>query len=243
MYPLTLKDIKSYILATIAKPFLKIQAEHGLVTLGLSGIGKTPFSRILALAISDFNLNRDNVDTAPPSYRCGNDLEFFRLAPGTVYAPAIYDDGPLCDDIPAHIKIFLDPSEEEASFKARWGSCRFEKSQNRMVCNNAFDHDAEPAYEAEHLGVTHEVFMNMVRIAFPGTVTPEDIQAICKRAMIVLFARRHVYIREPSPSTEVRVKVVEYWPPHGRPDLLTQEGIDKRFNSYTFLPHGHGMAA
>ena len=61
---------------------------------------------------------------------------------------------PLCDDIPAHIKIFLDPSEEEASFKARWGSSRFDKNQNCMVCNNACDHDAEPAYVAEHLRVT-----------------------------------------------------------------------------------------
>ena len=91
------------------------------------------------------------------------------------------------DDIPEHIRIFLDPSEEEASFKARWGSCRFEKNQNRKVCNNAFDHDAESDYVAEDLSTTQEVFMNMLRLAFPMTATPEDIQAIRKRAMIVLF--------------------------------------------------------
>ena len=67
----------------------------------------------------------------------------------------------------------------------------------------------------------------MVRIAFPRATTPDDLQAICKRTMIVLFTCQHIYIREPSPSTEVRVKVVEYWPSHVRSDGLTQEGIDK----------------
>ena len=226
-YPLTLKDIKSYILRAVAVPYLKIQAEHGLIMLGLSGIGKTPFSRILALAVSDYNLQRDNIEGEMASYRCGNDLDFFRLAPGTIYAPAIYDDGPLADDLATHIKIYIDPSEEEASFKARWGSCRFEKNQTRMICNNAFDHDAEPPYAVDYLGITHDTFVNMIRIALPRGATHEDLQAICKGAMIVLFGRNRIYIRDPSPATNVMVKVVEYWPDNVRPDLLTTEGVTK----------------
>ena len=226
-YPLTLKDIRSYILHAIAIPYLKIQAEHGLIMLGLSGIGKTPFSRILALAVSEYNLQRDGIEDGVPSYRCGNDLDFFRLAPGTIYAPAIYDDGPLADDLAAHIKIYIDPSEEEPSFKARWGSCRFEKNQTRLICNNAFDNDAEPPYAMDYIGITHDTFMNMIRVALPRAATHEDLQAICKRAMIVLFGRNRIYIRDPSPATNVRVKVVEYWPDGVRPDLLTDEGVAK----------------
>ena len=87
-YRLKLCDIKGYILQRNAIPYLRIQAERGLVLLGLSGIGKTPFSRILSLAISEYNINCDTVEGASPGYRCGSDLDFFRLASGSNYAPA-----------------------------------------------------------------------------------------------------------------------------------------------------------
>ena len=83
IYPLTLRDVKTHILQTIAIPYIKLSAEHGLFLLGRSGIGKTPFSRILALALSDFNIQRDQVEDKEPSYRCGNDLDFFRSSPGS----------------------------------------------------------------------------------------------------------------------------------------------------------------
>ena len=108
-----------------------------------------------------------------------------------------------------------------------WGSACFEKKQARMVCNNAYDQEQEPHYVSEIHGVSHEAFMRMVRVAFPKSATHEDLQALCKRAMIVLFGKNRIYIRMPSASMEARVGTVDYWPPMTKPDLLTKEGIAK----------------
>ena len=256
IYPLTLRDVKTHILQTIAIPYIKISAEHGLFLLGRSGIGKTPFSRILALALSDFNIQRDQVEDKEPSYQCGNDLDFFRSSPGlrskepsqkkypqrkksprfihrlgrvagTIYEPAIYDDGAVSEDNPAHLKIFLDPAEEEAACRSRWGSSRWDKNQARIVCANPFDQEAEPTVINEALGINHEQFMRMVRVALPRSGIHEDLQAICKRALFVLFGRTRMYIRHPSPEVNVRCQHADYWPAHEKADLLCPSGIDK----------------
>ena len=82
IYPLTLRDLKAQVLQSIVIPYLKVAAEHGLLMIGRSGIGKTPCSRIMALALSDYYLHRDGLEDFDPSYRCGNDLDFFRSCPG-----------------------------------------------------------------------------------------------------------------------------------------------------------------
>ena len=151
----------------------------------------------MALAVSNYNLQSDNIEGEVTSHRCVNDLDLKkRLAPGTIYAPAIYDDGPLAHDLAAHIKVYIDPSEEEASFKARWGSCRFEKHQADDLLS-AFDHDAEPPYAVDYLVITHDTFVNMIRIALPRGATHEDLQAICNRAMTIPFGRNKIYINDP----------------------------------------------
>ena len=89
IYPLTLRDLKAQVLQSIVIPYLKVAAEHGLLLIGRSGIGKTPCSRIMSLALSDYYLHRDGLTEFDPSYRCGNDLDFFRSSPGMLIRHSI----------------------------------------------------------------------------------------------------------------------------------------------------------
>ena len=74
---------------------MNFENHNGMETSTLrSGIGKTPLSRSLAMAISEYVIDRDETEGSFPSYRCGNHLDFFRGTPtGFVAQPCIYDDG------------------------------------------------------------------------------------------------------------------------------------------------------
>ena len=132
------------VLHDIVVPFVAIDQQHGCIWAGQSGIGKTPLSRILATAFSEYAIHQEGRADVEAGYRVGNHLDFFRGAPGHVCQPAVYDDGDVPNDSPAALKVFLDPAELEASFWARWGSCRFATKQSRQLCTNAFDESAEP---------------------------------------------------------------------------------------------------
>ena len=60
-----------------------------------------------------------------------------------------------------------------------------------------------------------------------GKAAQEDILAVMKRAYVVIFGRRCVFVREPSPSTKASVKRFAYWPPDEAHDLLTTDGVCK----------------
>ena len=162
-----------------------------------------------------------------PSYRCGNHLDFFRGAPGIVAQPCIYDDGDTPSDKPSWLKIFLDPSEEEASFWARWDACRFEKNQARMVCSNVYDAAEELAKDDTIMEMKSESFMKMIRPLFNPTAACEDVNAILTRSSVTVFGRNHIYMRQPSADPEKKVAVYSYWPANTTKDLLSQSGIDK----------------
>ena len=162
-----------------------------------------------------------------PSYRCGNHLDFFCGTPGAVAQPCIYDDGDTPSDKPSWLKMFLDPSEEEASFWARWGACRFEKNQARMVCSNVYDASEEMSKDEVQIELKSEAFMRMIRPLFNPTATPEDVNAILKRSFVIVFGRNHIYMREPSADPEQKMSVHAYWPTNSPKDLLSDAGIQK----------------
>ena len=192
-----------------------------------SGIGKTPLSRCLAMAISEFVINRDETEGAVPSYRCGNHLDFFRGTPGFVAQPCIYDDGDTPSDKPSWLKIFLDPSEDEASFWARWGACRFEKHQARLACSNVYDNSEEPEQESISGEFDPSTFIKMIRPLFNPVATAEDINAILKRTFFVLFGKNRMYFRSPSPDPDAKVRSFGYWPVGHDKDLLSESGVHK----------------
>ena len=112
-YPVTLKDIKSPILQDLVIPFLARSGEHGAIWAGASGVGKTPLSRAIAMALSEFHIGNSTRAELDPHFRAGNHLDFFRGAVGTIFGPSIYDDGEPSDNKPGDLKTFLDPSEPE----------------------------------------------------------------------------------------------------------------------------------
>ena len=179
------------------------------------------------MALSEYVVDRDGGEGTSPSYRCGNHLDFFRGTPGVVAQPCIYDDGDTPSDKPSWLKIFLDPSEEEASFWARWGACRFEKNQARMVCSNVYDAAEELARDDKTLDLKSDAFVRMIRPLFNPTATAEDVNAILKRSSVTVFGRNHIYVRQTSADPEQKVAVHAYWPHNATKDLLSQSGIDK----------------
>eukprot|EP00971_Amphidinium_carterae_P234358 4650266-Amphidinium_carterae.1 len=74
-------------------PVLNLVKENGVIWCGLSGVGKTQLSRAIAMALSEYYVNVDGRGDLTPSFKSGNNLDFFRGSPGTVYCPVIYDDG------------------------------------------------------------------------------------------------------------------------------------------------------
>ena len=196
-----------------------------------SGIGKTPLSRSLAMAVSEYVIDRDETEGSFPSYRCGNHLDFFRGTLGFVAQPCIYDDGDTPSDKPSWLKIFLDPSEDEASFWARWGACRFEKHQARLACSNVYDNAEEPVDDIQPGDMDPTVFLKMIKPLFNPIATAEDVNAILKRTFVVLFGKKMIYYRCPSADPDAKVQKFSYWPEGHDKDLLSESGINK-LNAY-----------
>ncbi|CAK9020146.1 Uncharacterized protein SCF082_LOCUS14806 [Durusdinium trenchii] len=77
-YPVTLRDIKSHVLVDLVVPILQICKEHGVIWCGLSGVGKTQISRAIALGLSEYFVHLDDRTDLTPSFKSGNNLDFFR---------------------------------------------------------------------------------------------------------------------------------------------------------------------
>ena len=183
------------------------------------------------MAISEYVVNRDETEGSFPSYRCGNHLDFFLGTPGFVAQPCIYDDGDTPSDKPSWLKICLDPSEDEASFWARRGACRFEKHQARLACSNVYDNAEEPVDDTQPGDMDPTVFLKMIKPLFNPVATAEDINAILKRTFVVLFGKKMIYFRCPSPEPDAKVQKFSYWPEGHEKDLLSETGIQK-LNAY-----------
>ena len=69
--------------------------------------------------------------------------------------------------------------------------------------------------------------MKMLSPMFSGKASQEDILAIMKRSYSVIFGKKQVYVREPSPSTKAKVHAFKYWPVDNEHDLLTLDGITR----------------
>ena len=251
-YPVTLKDVKSAVLQDLVIPFLAKSGEHGAIWAGASGIGKTPLSRAIAMALSEYHIHEHTRAELVPHFRAGNHLDFFRGAIGTIFGPSIYDDGEPADNRPGDLKTFLDPSEPEVRIKkgknqkpkghkyrvhrcetlmrllsTHVGGCaRFGHHQSRQLCTNAFDSAAEPD-ATNNAVMTHKEFMTMLMPMFPPRSTTQDIMAIVKRAFAIVFGEHRIYVRAPSASQKAPIKVFQYWPQREEHDLLLESGIAK----------------
>ena len=112
-YPLTLFDLKNWVLLSILKPCLKTAMHKSILFAGVSGIGKTPVACALASSMSFYHINTKEEQGGPV---VSNSISsgFFRSEPGSVFIPSIYDDGDIASENISSLKAYLDVAAEDA---------------------------------------------------------------------------------------------------------------------------------
>ena len=188
---------------------------NGIIIAGPTGIGKTPLAHIIAMTQSAMLIARDDLDEKA-TFKSTNHLDFLRSEPGRLYTPIIYDDGSMNKDTAVALKAYFDLTCEDAKVYARWGASSFEPGQLRIACTNNFVADAEPDV-AEGDMIEHTVFRNIIGNTFDNTWDPEDLMAVLKRVTMIVFGRKHAYLREANPRP-VYVKCFSY--PDDNRDVL-----------------------
>ena len=143
-YPLSLYDIKTWILTQAIAPCLSSCMQKSIFLAGVSGIGKTPVANSIAMCVSKFFIE-DRGEQLEPSFRSAANMDFFRGDVGSVYVPAILDDGDTRSTRMASLKAFLDVSCEDAKAYVRWTSVFFAKHQLRIACSNSYDNAQDHA--------------------------------------------------------------------------------------------------
>ena len=76
--------------------------------------------------------------------------------------------------------------------------------------------------------ISHETFWRMTRCAFLNTAVDEDVMAVLKRAHVIVFGHRRIYVRMAG-SSKKTVEAMDY--PVGDRDLLVSTSKEA-FNAY-----------
>ena len=99
----------------------------------------------MCTSLSAYWQGEHGVVDAVPKFKSGNTLDFFRSEPGSLFVPAILDDGNMASETIVAMKAFLDVAGEDSRVYARWGAAFFAKHQYRIACGNSFNANAEPS--------------------------------------------------------------------------------------------------
>ena len=143
-YPVTLKDVRNWVLSDIVQPILNSATQFATIMLGPAGIGKTPLANSMSIALSAYWQREHGVSDGVPKFKSGNTLDFFRSEPGSLFVPAVLDDGNMATETVVALKAFLDVAGEDSRVYARWGAAFFARHQYRIACGNSFNSGAEP---------------------------------------------------------------------------------------------------
>ncbi|CAK0892132.1 unnamed protein product, partial [Prorocentrum cordatum] len=143
---LTLRDFEPWFLNNVIKPLLASTLRaFGLAWIGKTRVGKSAGSKTLAFMMSRVEIEAleqsgdAEAGELVPTIVAAKHFHFFKAEPVTRVRPAIFDDGELSEQSASILKAFLNPSEEDATIWARWGSSEFDTVASRQVCNNAYD--------------------------------------------------------------------------------------------------------
>ena len=100
----------------------------------------------------------------------------------------------------------------------------------RLACSNTYDDGQEPdhVHAASLPVVEHNTFTKMMHCIFKSHASDPDVIALLKRANVVLFGARRVYLRLAS-ATPCIIPCIEY-PPCGS-DLRSND-CKERFSRY-----------
>eukprot|EP00971_Amphidinium_carterae_P054598 1075707-Amphidinium_carterae.1 len=109
------------------------------------------------------------------------------------------------------LKNFMEVSSEDPKAYARWGAAAFAKQQHRQLTTNTYLPGAEPMKIDAGKAITHEQFVELISPSFANNSNSVDIEALLKRANIVVLGKHQVYIRLAQLEFEaVDVPVVQY---------------------------------
>ena len=188
--------------------------------VGEAGRGKSPLAKTLGMLFSLFHIEKLKINVKA-SYRCGNNLDFFRGEPGTLECSDIFDDGLLNKQKMDKVKAFQCNAEEDQMTYERWGGNKFPQNQGRLACNNPYDADAEKNVDSKARSVPHNIFWQLLRPTFDAEADEHDIIAVMKRASMLVFTALWIYIR---PAGEKAVDVMRVPYQGGVTDLITAAG-------------------
>ena len=194
-FPITLYDIKNWVLTQVLKPVMPRLSDTGLLLVGVSGIGKTPLANAIGMGVSGWWLQHHG-EAGVPSFKTTNHIDFLRSEPGSVYVPIVYDDGELELEKASVLKAFFDVGCEDPKVYARWGASAFAKHQYRIACSNTFDGDADATTPGDVMD--HDQFVRLIAGTFSAGIKREDLMAIFKRVNVIVFGHLRVYVRKAS---------------------------------------------
>jgi hypothetical protein len=223
-------------LGQVMEPVLPTLKRKSLIFLGTAGVGKTPAMQVLLMALSRYWMHRMEVTDQEPYFKTAEDLDFYRDDPGQVWCGCALDDGDCNLQLVRVMKSFLDITLREALTRERWGAAKFVQNQPRMICDNKWDETAEPKmvvngerrpWKVGFPGTDNKQFMEMIRPAMPEKATLSDIEAVCKRATIIVNSYDFVYVRPAGLSADVTI--VRY----KKEGMYITEGAKKALERYT----------
>ena len=199
-----------------AKRMVPTFRSHSCLMVGEPGEGKTPYLEIMSFAMADFYADYAG-DRSTASYRIAPDLDFFRAEEGTVQCPCVFDDGDLFEQRPKTLKAFLDVSQFQAMTRERWGAAKFVRGQARFASENMYDEQAVPSWddwrglnvlpEKKAKEKRNQFLFDMLRPTFPKGMSKANVNAILKRATVVMNTKDYVFERLAGVESDVTREV------------------------------------
>ena len=216
-FPLTLFSLKPFIYDRLARIILPLLMTHGLMLLGMPGVGKTPFVIALALAIGRYHV-REQALSEPAGWRRAKSLDNFRHRNPRVQE-AIFLDDPQRGRVDASdLKSFLTVDEDQTC-TARYCDVKLTQNGMRAYASNDFDPDDEPKNDTRQ-EISPEEFQTMAKKIFSGDGI-SDIMAMLKRSIVLIFGKNALYLRLPSENLEAIVHRITVEKVHE--DLLSEK--------------------
>ena len=190
-----------------------------MMWLGVPGAGKTQGQYIVGFAMARCHIWEDSKEgIVSPACRTAPDFDCFKNEEGNKYRSTLFDDGDLDRMPPRKTKAFHDGKKQNSLSVERYTTAKFVAKEFRSSADNKVDLIAEPHLiinKAKHPltvgyeGTSLETFLGMIKPAFGIGWTPEDVEAVLRRATILVNTRWWLYVR-PAGSYEDAPQIERY---------------------------------
>ncbi|CAK0863390.1 unnamed protein product [Prorocentrum cordatum] len=204
VWVLTLKDFEPRFIDEVLAKILPTLRRNGALWIGKTRVGKSTASKTLAFLMSMLEIDAlegDDREGAPePSIVTAKHFDFFKGEPVERVLPAVFDDGDLHKQGASVLKAVLNPSEEDSTLWARWGSSAFAPAAPRQAVNNSYDNALERQMVADWrqgklMVITIQQFMALIAPSLKQIAEEEDMKALLARSHVVATTDTRVYFR------------------------------------------------